>query len=557
MAYLTIIAGDGRTFRREVEESNVKIGRSSKNDLNLSFDLSLSRFHAEIECRNGKYFVNDVGSRNGTSLNGQPVVEPVELRIGDRITLGETTILFSVEEEPRVAIEENARPLTADTSTVTIPLEDIISSSPPTSSTPSRAGAEPSSPGDRAFAVLTRAGMELISYRPLEEILQVIMNLVFEALPAERGFLMLLEGKNKELISKVVRDQKGRSGGKLSLSKSIAKIVIDNRQSVLTTDAQADERFKMQESVVLQGIHSAMCVPLWNNRAVIGLIYVDTVSSISQFSPEDLKLLTLLANIAAVKIEHARLVEDKLSKERMEGEMRQASLIQKKLLPPNPPEFEGYDIAGYNDSCREVGGDYFDFIPLGSGKLGLALGDVSGKGMGAALLMATVRASFRAHIESAPDIRTLIRSLNRAILQSASANNFVSFFYCKLDGPSGVVGYVNAGHNPPILVRASGAVERLPAGGLVLGIIAEADYERCEVILAPGDLLVAFSDGVTETQNPEGDEFGEDRLIGLLRQERTQSARHLQDLVSDSLKTFAGSAPQYDDTTLVVLKRNL
>jgi len=555
MAYLTVIASDGKTFRRELEGDVLRIGRSSKNDLNLSFDLSLSRFHAEIRERSGRHFLTDVGSRNGTSLNGRPVSEAMELRVGDRITLGETTILFSVDEEPRVAIiEEDGPVLRADSSTVTIPLEDIISGGPPVSAaatiTPQQA-----LPENRTLAVLTRAGMELISTRPLDEVLEVIMDLVFEALPAERGFLMLLEGDGRQLVSKVVRDKKRSNRERIRLSRTIAQSVVDNRQSVLTTDAQADERFKMRESVVLQGIHSAMCVPLWNNKEVIGLIYCDTVSAASTFTAEDLKLLTLLANIAAVKIENARLFEETLAKQQMEKELKQAADIQRKLLPIRPPSLDGYEIAGYNEPCHEVGGDYFDFIARGPSRLGFAIGDVSGKGMGAALLMATVRASFRAHMETATGLQHLIGSLNHAIIQSASANNFVSFVYAEIEGSTGHIEYVNAGHNPPMLVRAAGDVERLPAGGLILGVIPAARHERREIDLRPGDLLVAFSDGVTETQNDAGEEFGEDRLIGLLKQERSRPASALQDLVADSLRSFAGGAPQYDDITLVVLKR--
>lgn len=552
MAYLTIIASDGRTFRRDINSDCLKIGRSSKNDINLSFDLSLSRFHAEVNRQDGKYFVSDVGSRNGTSLNGKAVLQPLELKVGDRITLGETTILFSAEQEPRVAIED-APMLPADSSTVTIPLEDILSAPPSpvsTSSPPARQDAE-----SRTLAVLTRAGMELINYRPLDEVLEVIMDLVFEAIPAERGFLMLLEGEGKELVSKVVRDLKRSYGGKISLSRSIAKSVVDNRQSVLTTDAQTDERFKMKESIVLQGIHSAMCVPLWNNREVIGLIYVDTINAARTFGPEDLKLLTLLANIAAVKIENAKLFEGTIEKQRMEKELQNAAEIQRKLLPVETPIFGGYDLSGYNDPCREIGGDYFDFLPRGPGRLGFAIGDVSGKGTGAALLMATVRAAFRAHLETPCTLQHLIASLNETLVQSSNTNSFVSFFYGEIDAATGHVDSVNAGHNPPMLVRASGEVERLKADGLILGVFAGVRHKQSENRLNPGDLLVAYSDGVTETQNEAGEEFGEERLIELLQANRAAPAAAIQKMVSNGIKTFAGAAPQYDDVTLVVVKR--
>lgn len=552
MSYLTVIASDGRTFRRDLDADVLKIGRSSKNDLNLSFDLSLSRFHAEVNRKNGKFYLTDVGSRNGTSLNGKPVLQPTELKIGDRVNLGETTILFGVDQEPRVAIED-APPLRADSTTVTIPLEDIISG--PSLGPPKSIPQEAPSPESRTLAVLTRAGMELITYRPLDEVLEAIMDLVFEALPADRGFLMLLEGEGKDLVSKVVRDLKKSYGGKISLSRTIAKIVVENRQSVLTSDAQSDERFKMKESVVLQGIHSAMCVPLWNNREVIGLIYVDTVSAAQSFRPEDLKLLTLLANIAAVKIENARLFEETLTKQRMEKEMKHAAEIQRKLLPAETPIFAGYEVTGFNDPCREVGGDYYDFIERGEGRMGFAIGDVSGKGMGAALLMATVRASFRAHVEAPGTIQTLISALNATILQSANSNNFVSFVYGELEQKTGHIKYVNAGHNPPLLIRTTGEVERLEPGGLILGVFPGAKHSLAEVTLEPGDVLAAFSDGVTETQNTAGEEFGEDRLTALLRDHRTEDAIALRDRVVRDLRGFAGAEPQYDDITLIVLKR--
>ncbi|HKY31894.1 MAG TPA: SpoIIE family protein phosphatase [Candidatus Polarisedimenticolia bacterium] len=553
MAYLTVIAADGRTFRRDIESDRLTIGRSSKNDVNLSFDLSLSRFHAEVARRDGRYWLSDVGSRNGTSLNGSPVSQPVELKVGDRIALGETTILFSAEQGPQVALED-ALPSQADSSTVTIPLEDIISNpAPPPARAPAGSPAVPME--NRTMAVLTRAGMELINYKPLEEVFETIMDLVFEAIPAERGFLMLLEGDARELVSKVVRDLKKSYGGTISLSRSIARSVVENRQSVLTSDAQADERFRMKESIVLQGIHSAMCVPLWNNREVIGLIYVDTLNAAKTFNPEDLKLLTLLANIAAVKIENARLFEDTLARQRMEKELQQAAEIQRKLLPVGTPLFPGYDVSGYNDPCREVGGDYFDFIERSPGRMGFAIGDVSGKGMGAALLMATVRASFRAHIEVPCTLQSLIASLNATILQSANSNNFVSFFYGEVDGSTGRLEYVNAGHNPPMLVRSSGEVERLKANGLILGVFPGAKHGTAEATLSPGDILVAFSDGVTESQNQAGEEFGEERLIELITRERGRPAAQLQEMVSAALKGFAGLEPQYDDVTLLVIRR--
>ncbi|HXI04567.1 MAG TPA: GAF domain-containing SpoIIE family protein phosphatase, partial [Candidatus Saccharimonadales bacterium] len=412
------------------------------------------------------------------------------------------------------------------------------------------------SAGDRTLAVLTRAGMELINHRPYDEILNVIMDLVFEAMPAERGFLMLLEGEENRMVHKAVRDLTRSSGGAISLSRSIANMVIQNRQSVLTSDAQRDERFRMRESVVLQGIRSAMCVPLWNNKEVTGLVYVDTVNSTKPFGPEDLKLLTLLANVAAVKLENLRLVQSTIERERLEREIEQAADIQQRLLPPSTVELQGYDVFGHADACRAVGGDYFDFLKLSGGRFAMVIGDVSGKGMAAALLMASMQAIFRtlADVEASP--ARLLGSLNRHLVKSANPNKFASFFLGSLDPASGSLLYVNAGHNPPILLRSDGNVERLPAGGVVLGVFEDAPFEEKSVTLNPGDILTMYSDGVTEQVDPKDEEFGEERLIATVKENASLTAQEVHAAVLKALLEFEGEAPQYDDATLVVLKRH-
>lgn len=587
--HLTITTADGQSFKRALDREILTIGRSSKNDLSLAADLSLSRFHAEIRREGEHFLVRDVGSRNGTNVNGAPVLQPVPIRPGDRITLGETTILFGEGDSPSVVIDDT--PVGQETTTYTISVDEVITRSSvfapssdvkatvdgdrqrrPSPSSPEGAPAPPRQPtvhagldatqlsadqggGDRTLAVLTRAGMELINHRPYDEILDVIMDLVFEAMPAERGFLMLLEGEEQEMVHKAVRDLTKSSGGAISLSRSIANMVIQNRQSVLTSDAQSDERFKMRESVVLQGIRSAMCVPLWNNKEVTGLVYVDTVNSTKPFGPEDLRLLTLLANVAAVKLENAQLVETALERERLENEIAQAADIQRRLLPHSVPQIPGYELFGEADACRAVGGDYYDFVGLRGGSLGVVIGDVSGKGMAAALLMASMQAVFRtvADVEAPPS--QMVSSLNRHLIRSANPNKFASFFMGALKPETGELTYVNAGHNPPVLVRAGGEVERLPAGGVVLGVFEDAPFEERVVMLNQGDLLVLYSDGVTEQVDPEDEEFGEQRLIDTVRTSRSRPASEIHAAVLDALKEFMGEAPQYDDATLVVIRR--
>ena len=563
LPYLTITAADGRTFQRALDKDIITVGRSSKNDVNLSFDLSLSRFHAEIIRQGDRFLVRDVGSRNGTSVNGRQVEQPIELQIGDKITLGETTITFGDEKPPQVVLDDT--PVSKETTTYAIPVEEIITKSQPGAafvadgaSIPRDAamtlGAAPIADG-RMMTIVNRATMELINHRPYEELLSVIMDLVFEAIPAERGFLMLLEGEEKRMVSKTVRDLTKSSGGAISLSRSIANMVIQNRQAVLTQDAQADERFRMRESVVLQGIRSAMCAPLYDNREVIGLIYVDTRNQGVSFRPQDLWLLTNLANIAALKIYNARLEEKSRLKELMDREIEQAAEIQNRLLPEAAPSIPGYEVTGHVTPARTVGGDYYDFVALGTGSTAIVIGDVSGKGMAAALLMASVQAVFRTLADTEAEPADLVTSLNKHLLRNTNPNKFVTFFYGDLERSSGTLRYVNAGHNPPYLVRASGEVEILPAGGCALGVFAEAKYEDGRIVMEPGDLLVLYTDGVTESQDKDEEMFGEERLMAVLVANRGASAKAIEQAVNGELAAFAAGADQYDDATLVILKR--
>ncbi|MGD8374622.1 MAG: SpoIIE family protein phosphatase [Acidobacteriota bacterium] len=552
MPYLTVQPSTGKRYQVPFDKDVIRVGRSSRNDIHLSFDPSLSRFHAEFVREGDQYLIRDVGSRNGTSLNGELLSQAMDLRPGDRVSLGETVIFFTVEPESEVVIDEAGTP----SNTVVMPLGEIITSPIATfRRTRSRPSGERTSPQGRAFGVLTRAANEMLSHRPLDETLEVVMDMVFEALSPDRGTVMLLEGEPPRLKAKVVREGRGGASDQIQLSRAITEAVVGGQQSVMTSDTQADERFSSRESIQIQGIKSALCVPLWNNKEVIGLVYVDSLGAPGKFDKDDLRLLTLLANLAAVKIENVRLFMEEQRNKQMQRELETAAQIQRRLLPAAAPPFDGYEITGHSLPCREVGGDYYDFLPLGATELAVAIGDVSGKGMGAALLMATLQASFRAHVTLDLPLPELVSRLNHAVVANSMANNFITFFLGRIDGPSGRLVYTNAGHNPPILLRADGSVERLRTGGMILGILADAAFASEEVTLANGDVLVTFSDGITESQNEAEEEYGDERLIEVVRENRAETAERIREAIHESVETFMGTAPQFDDVTLTVLKR--
>jgi serine phosphatase RsbU (regulator of sigma subunit) len=410
------------------------------------------------------------------------------------------------------------------------------------------------SPQLRAFATLSRAANELLAQRPMDEVLELVVNLAFEIATPDRGALMLLEGDPPALRAAASRGVRSADGA-MAISRTIADAVIQQQQSVMTTDAQRD--YGSAESVIMQDIRSAMCVPLWNNKEVIGLIYVDTLGGANRFTRVDLEALTLVANVAAVKIDNVRLFQQEQRMKEMERELRAAAEIQQRLLPAAPPEVPGYELFGYNRPCFAVGGDYFDYLMRDERTLSFAIGDVSGKGLSAALLMASIQASFHAHTSTPKPVAELVSQLNRVVCRSSAAERFSTFFYGEVDVGSGVLRYCNAGHNPPLLVRAGdGGTELLSGGGMILGFDPDVPYTTHETRVDPGDLVVGYSDGVTESMNPTNEEFGEERLIQAVRGCDAISVEQIHKRIDGAVDEFVGEADPFDDYTLVIVRRS-
>jgi serine phosphatase RsbU (regulator of sigma subunit) len=298
-----------------------------------------------------------------------------------------------------------------------------------------------------------------------------------------------------------------------------------------------------------------MAVPLQTKDRSVGLIYVDSPFILREFTKDDLSLLTIMANQAAYRIVSSLLADSEQSERLMRRDLTQAAEIQQRMLPAGAPKVTGTDLAGYNAACRTVGGDYYDFFAYPDGRVSLALGDVSGKGMPASLLMAELHARVQVLAEDPGDLGGFMVRLNKATCAKCPSNRFITFFFCTLNPATGDLAFANAGHNPPIIVRASGEAEMLEGGGPVLGIVAMAPYQQMKTHLDRGDMLVLYSDGVTEANNLNYDEFDEERFIEVLKANRTRPAGEIVDAVTRALAEFTAGAPQADDITLVVAKR--
>ncbi len=544
MAELTIAGADGNRHRFPIAKDTVTVGRARSSDIFLP-DQWLSRHHAEIRRRGEEFFLLDLASKNGTLLNGERVRDERRLRHGDVVSLGEHHLTFLQREEARREEEadlEGTRMFSARD------LSDI--------QTKPSVDPEELRRQNRILSVLSTAARELLEHRPLAELFDQVLELLFEAVPAQRGAILVLEGVPPQ---PVVKATVSRHGPPITrVSRSIARRVTDDLKSVLIPNIFEDESLRTQDSIMATGIRSAICAPLWyaaegRQDTVLGLVYMDSLLGSHDFNEEDLQIVTALANVAAAKIENVRLLEEALEKRRMEADMQVAAEIQRSLLPGAPPTVPGYDLCGVNFPCRTVGGDYFDYA-LDGDSLMLGLGDVSGKGTGAALLMTMLRAAVRDHwLENEPG--AAVTRINRTICANVPANKYVTFVLGRLFLESGELLYVNAGHNAPVLARADGRVECLEEGGTVLGLFEGEAYRAGTVTLEEGDTLVIYSDGVTETWDADEDEFGEERLAQLVVRERHRGALSLQAAILSELEAFAHGEKATDDRTLIVLKR--
>ena len=546
MSEIAIQTAGGTKERFPISRSRVSIGRSRESDIFLP-DQWLSRNHAEIEERKDGFYVTDLRSKNGTLLNGEPLNEWRRLRPGDVITLGEHTLTFCPDASEAADDDE---PDPEGTRVFSVRELSDISTRPAVDPVDLRRQ-------NRVLAILSKAASELVVHRPLGELFDLVLDLLLEAVAAERGAILLLEG---DPPLPLIKASTSRLGEPLThVSRSIARRAIEDKVSLLIPNVLDDVRFQGEDSILAAGIRTAMVAPLWFTAAdegtdsVIGLVYVDSLQHSHSFGEDDLRVLTALANVAAAKIENVRLLEESLEKRRMEEDMRMAAEIQTGLLPRGAPDIPGYELNGINQPCRTVGGDYYDFATEG-GSVFIALGDVSGKGTGAALLMTVLRAAVRGHWME-DSLADAVAHINRTVCQNVPSNKFVTFFVARLDPASGKITYVNAGHNPPLLVRKDGEVELLTEGGIVLGLFEGLSYDAGSVEMRPGDTLLAYSDGVTETWSPEGDEFGEDKLTALVVERRDLDAQALQDAIFREIESFEAGAGATDDRTLVVLRR--
>ena len=326
------------------------------------------------------------------------------------------------------------------------------------------------------------------------------------------------------------------------------------KQPLIVNDPANDERFKRVEWDT--SIRSIMCVPLMIKSNLTGLITIYNKKASGGFTPGDQRLLTIIAAQSAQLIENAKLLQESIKLAQVRQQQRNAYEIQRNLLPKSAPTIDGYDIAGASTPAQTVGGDYFDFIRVAEDRWAVCLGDVSGKGIPASLLMANLQATLRSQSLMGLPVNEMVSRSNDLMYQSMDDERFVTLFYGELDLNSNTLSYCNAGHERPIVLSAGKETATLETTGIAIGVLDDYPFERREVALGPGDLVVIYSDGITDATNAAQEPFGIERLIDVIERNRDKPSAALIESIFEAVGGHAGDTEQFDDLTLVVVKRN-
>ncbi len=382
-----------------------------------------------------------------------------------------------------------------------------------------------------------------------------VINAVMQATRAERGVLMGVDEVTGELRLLVARGVAGEQlAQEEAYSTTIVNEVIASRQPLLTNNAMFDTRINPGQSIIMRGLRAILCAPMLVQDRLVGVVYVDTSMRTGSFTENDRDLLNAVAGQAGIALENARLYSVAVEKGRLEQELKLAREIQQGLLPRRMPQARGYQVCAAWRSAREMAGDFYDTFMLDENAFGVVVADVSDKGAASAMFMAVARSMIRSYAFAGFPPRETLGHTNDLILDDAESGMFVTVFY-SVFGDGGRSVHINAGHNPPALYRAAARqVSFMPRGGRAIGWFPDNPLRDVELQLEPGDVMVLYTDGLTDAENPAGENFGEARLAAALLEAAGHSADDILNHIVNRVEAFGEGVAPFDDLTLVVVK---
>ena len=579
MAVLKVIQGKRPGGILELWGDRILLGRHPSCQIVID-NTAVSRNHAQILENHGSYYLEDMRSRNGTQLNGISIHERVPLHEGDLIQIcddvfsfhyqaptpsdarSDATFLASPDFEQHTSERQNANPSQGKSRNKLGDSDDfildssssIINSIDVSSLEKLRLEVHPENKLRAILEVSHVMGQTL----DLETLLPKILDCLLKIFPAaDRAIVMLRDAEDQSLVIREIRYRRQEMDQGDPVSRQIVERAMESRQAILSEDAISDQRFEESHSVANLKLRSVMCVPLVvpNSKDVLGAIQVDSRDLRYRFGEEDLELLAAVATQSVLALDHARLYEQKLKQHDLERDLEFATQVQLGFLPTERPRLAGYEFFDYYEAAQRVGGDFFDYVTLNDGRLAVAVGDVAGKGVPAALLMARLYSQARFSLLTSKSPAQAVTSLNESISSCGLGHRFITFLLIVIDPRKHVLQIVNAGHLAPVIRRATGVCEALAQDktGLPLGVAPEIPYQQIESPIRPGESLFLFTDGMTEAMNPRNEIYGNSRLLKFLSQPVNSIASLGQALVSD-VEHFCEGRAQRDDICLVCFR---
>jgi sigma-B regulation protein RsbU (phosphoserine phosphatase) len=557
MAFLELLKNDAPATRFAIDGERAVIGRS--NDCEVPLDAAaVSRRHAAVLRAEGRFFVEDLESRNGTYLNDQRIVDRTPLRDGDELLICGQTLRFHGDPGPGGIMLDESTDLAGlmEDDSAKVGRASVMATFDVGGggSASWRLSAKPEVKLSALLEITNSLGKAL----SVDEILPKLLDSLFKIfVQADRGFVVMRPKPDGPLVPVAVKSRREGDEHKMRISRTIVEEAVQSRRAILSADAATDERFGMAQSIADFSIRSMICAPMIDSDGVpMGVIQIDTLNQRSRFTDDDLEVLAGVASQAALSIDNAKMHQQMLSQQAMTRDLELARRMQRALLPSKPPEVPGYCFFDYYQSARQVGGDYYDYVELPGGRFAVIVGDVAGKGVSAALLMARLSSDVRFLLASESDPAEAVRKINAGFANADWQDKFVTMIVAVVDPATHKLTLVNAGHMAPLLRTNGAAVETLgeEATGLPLGVSDDYPYEAHHRALAPGDFLTIFTDGFSEAMNSDRELYGLERLT----QEISSPALSVVDLgrhILEDVRKFVSGYAQSDDMCLACFGR--
>ncbi len=585
MAVLSVVRGAKPGAIIPLDAERTLLGRHP--NCHIVFDnAAISRHHAQILESHGSYYIEDLRSRNGTYLNGQLLDGRIQLAEGDQIRMSDvvltfqgssSTLMSDPSSEPSTTLEVMDQESRGEQQTQEMSLSNeeesrifliqdqyeepsftpqVVGKLDSGTSADSRSEIKPEVKLRAVLDISRALGGEL----RIEKLLPSLLSKLFESFPkADQGFILLKEPESGRLRVMATKSRMAtKKGEAVAVSMTVVREAMETGKALLSANIQDDSRFSKSTSLTRMRIRSMMCVPLLDHSGhSLGVIQIVTRRPDFEFGKDDLDMLDAVAAQAALAIENAKMHEELLEQREYERDLEFATQVQLGFLPKSKPKVEGYAFADYYEAALRVGGDYFDYVSLPQGRIALAIGDVAGKGMPAALLMARLYSSTRFQLLTNDSVAEAVTGLNAELSSSGLGHRFITFLVMVLDPAKHQLTLVNAGHPAPLLFHKDEEVVTLAkeTSSLPLGIIPEQVYQETTLSIRPGDSVVAFTDGVTEAMSENRDIYGRRRLAEYL----AGMAEHpidevIKGLIAD-VERFTGEGPARDDTCAIGFSR--